>query len=70
MYFFYFYLLIVHISLTLYIIYLKLLVHTTNIAIEETLSQIFYTGPFSFLIKCRNNVQKNNLKVTRFFLIK
>ena len=39
--FFYFYLLNVHISLIMYIIYLKPLVHTENIAIEGTVSQFF-----------------------------
>ena len=65
--FFYFYFLIVHISLTIYIIYLTLLVLTENIAIEETVSQIFYAVSHSFFIKCRKNIQRNNQKVTRFF---
>ena len=51
--FFYFYFLIVHISLNIYIIYLKPLVLTTNIAIEGTVSQIFYIPPHSYFIKCR-----------------
>ena len=64
----YFYFLIVHISLNFYIIYLQLtpLVLTENIAIEGTVSQIFYIGPHSYFIKCRKNIQKNNQKVTRF----
>ena len=65
--FFYFYFLIVHISLTIYIIYLTLLVLTENIAKEGTVSQIFYTFSHSFFIKCRKNIPKNNQKVTRFF---
>ena len=65
--FFYFYFLIVHISLNIYIIYLKLLVLMKNIAIEGTMSQIFYIRPNSYFIKCRKNIQKNNQKVTRFF---
>ena len=65
--FFYFYFLIVHISLTIYIIYLTILVLTEIIAKEGTVSQIFYTASHSFFIKCRKNIQKNNQKVTRFF---
>ena len=65
--FFYFYFLIVHISLNIYIIYLKLLVLMKNIAIEGTVSQIFYIRPHSYFIKCRKNIQKNNQKLTRFF---
>ena len=65
--FFYFTFLNVDNSLTMYIIYLKLLVHTENIAMEGTESQIFHTGPHSFFIKCRKNILKNNQKVTRFF---
>ena len=49
----------------MYIICLKLLVHTENIDMEGTMSQIFYTGPHSFIMKCRKNIQKNNKKVTR-----
>ena len=70
MYFFYFYFLSVHISLTMYIIYLKLCVRTENIVMEGTVSQIFYTAPDSFFIKCRKNIPKNNQNVTRFFYIK
>ena len=47
--FFYFYFLIVHISLNIYIRYLKLLVLMKNIAIEGTVSQILlYTSLFVF----------------------
>ena len=57
------------ISLNMYNICLRLLVHTENIAMEGTLSQMFYTGPHSFFfMKCRKNIQRNNKKVTRFFL--
>ena len=63
----YFYFLIVHISLDIYIICLKLLGLTENIAIEGTLSQNFYVSPHSYFIKCRKNIQINNQKVTRFF---
>ena len=65
--FFYFYFLNVAISLTMYIIGLKSLVHTKNIAMEGTVSQIFYTDSHSFFIKCRKNILKNNQNVTRFF---
>ena len=65
--FFYFYFLNVHISLIMYIMYLKPLVHTENIAMEGTVSQIFYRCPHLFFIKCRKNIFKNNQKVTRFF---
>ena len=65
--FFYFYFLTVHISLTMYIIYLKLCVRSENIVMERTMSQIFYTAPDSFFIKCRKYIPKNNQKVTRFF---
>ena len=65
--FLYFYFLNVHISLSIYIICLKLLVHTENIAMEGTVSQIFYTGRHSFFIKCRKNIQKINKKFTRVF---
>ena len=57
----------VDISLTMYIICFKPLVHTENIAMEGNVSQIFYTGPHSFFIECRKNNQKNNQKDTRFF---
>ena len=56
--FFYFYFLIVHISLNIYIIYLKLLVLTKNIAIEGTVSQILYIRPHSYFIKCRKCIKK------------
>ena len=68
--FFYFYFLIVHISLNIYIIYLKLLVLMKSIAIEGTVSQIFYIRPHLYFIKYGKNIQKNNQKVTRFFLHK
>ena len=64
--FFYFYLSIVHISLNIYIIYLKRLVCTKNIAIEGTVSQIFYIHPHSYFIKCRKCIKKNNQKVPVF----
>ena len=67
--FFYFYYLNVDISLAMYIICLKPLVHTENIAMEGTVSQIFYTCPHSFFIKCRKKNQKKNQKVTRFFTL-
>ena len=35
---------------------------------EGTLSQIFHTGPHSFFIKSRKNIQNNNQRVTRFFI--
>ena len=58
----------VHISLIMHIIYLTPLVHTENIAMEGTLSQILYTCPhLFFFIKCRKNIQKNNQKVAVFF---
>ena len=47
--------------------YRNILVHTENIAMEGTVSQIFYTGPHSFFIKCRTNIQNINQKVTRLF---
>ena len=65
--FFYFYFFNVDTSLTMYIICLKHLVHTENIAMEGTVSQISHTGPHSFFIKCRKNIKNNNQKVTRFF---
>ena len=65
--FFYFYFLNVDTSFTMYIICLKLLVHTENLAMKGTVSQIFHIGPHSFFIKCRKNIQNNNQKVTRFF---
>ena len=64
--FFYFYFLIVHISLDIYITYLKLLVLMKKNALEETVSQIFYICPHSYFIKCRKNIQKHNEKLTRF----
>ena len=64
--FFYFYFLIVHISLNIYIIYLKLLVLMKNIAIEETVSQIFYIRPHLYFIKCRKNIQKITKKLPVF----
>ena len=51
----------------MYIIYLELCVHIENIVIEGTVSQIFYTAPDSFFIKCRKNIPKINQKVTLFF---
>ena len=65
--FFYFYFLIVHISLNIYIIYLKLLVRTKNIAIKGIVSQISYIRPHSYFIKCRKCIKKNNQKVTSSF---
>ena len=47
----------------MYTICLKLMLHTKNIAMEGTVSQILYTSPHSFFIKCRKNIQKNNQKV-------
>ena len=64
--FFYFYFLIVHISLNVYIICLKLLGLTENIAIEGTVSQNFCISPHSYFIKCRKNIQKNNKKLPVF----
>ena len=58
MYFFYFYCLNVHISLTMYIIYLKLCACTENIVMEGTVSQIFYTAPDSFLLNVEKIFQK------------
>ena len=65
--FFYLYFLVVHISLNIYIIYLRLLVLMKSIAIEGSVSQIFNIRPHSYFIKCRKNIQKNNQKVTCFF---
>ena len=65
--FLYFYFLNVHISFTMYIIDLKSLVHTENIAMEGTVSQICYTGLRLVFMKCRKNIQNNYQKVTRFF---
>ena len=48
--FFYFYFLNVNISLTMYMICLILLVHTENIAMEGTVSQILYTHFLSFFL--------------------
>ena len=50
----------------MYNICLRLLVHTENIVMEGPVSQIFYTGPHSFFMKCRKNIQKNNKKVALF----
>ena len=69
--FFYFYFLIAHISLNIYIIYLKLLVLMKNIAIEGTVSQIFYIRPHSYFIKCRKCIKKKEKKKSYpFFYIK
>ena len=65
--FFYFYFLNVHISLIMYIMYLKPLVHTENIAMEGTVSQIVHTCSHLLFIKCRKNILKNNQKGTRIF---
>ena len=65
--FFYFYFLIVHIFLNIYIICLRLLGLTENIAIEGTVSQNLFISPLSYFMKCRKNIQKNNQKVTSFF---
>ena len=51
-----------HISLTICIIYLELLVLTQNVAMEGMLSQIVYTPPSSFFIKCRKNIIIDNQK--------
>ena len=67
--FFYFYFLVVHISLNIYIICLRLLGITENIAIEGNVSQNFYISPHSYFMKCRKNIQKDNQKVIRFFYI-
>ena len=64
--FFYFYFLNVDISLTMYTICLKLMLHTEKIAMEGTMSQIVYTSPHLFFIKCRKNIQKNNQKLPVF----
>ena len=34
-------------------------IHIENIAVEETVSQIFDIGPGLFFIKSRKNIQKN-----------
>ena len=52
---------------------LELCIPIANIALEGTVSQIFYIGPSSFssfFIKCRKNSQKNNQKIFTFFDIK
>ena len=67
-FFFFFFFLNVHISLTMYIIYLKLCVHTENIVMEGTMLRFFIQLLifFFFFIKCRKNIPKNNQKVTVF----
>ena len=68
--FFYFYFLIVRISLNIYIIYCKLLVLMKNIAIEGTVSQFFYIRPHSYFRKCRKCILKKLPKSYPFFYIK
>ena len=50
----------------MYNICLRLLVHTGNIVMEGTVSQIFYTVPHSFFMKCRKNIQKITKKLPVF----
>ena len=68
--FIYFYFLIVHISLYINVICMKLLVLMEDIAIEETKSQISYIGPHSYFMKCRKKIFKKITKKLRFVYIK
>ena len=55
----YFYFLNVDISLSMRDPHLKLYMSIKNIALEGTVSQIFYIVPGSFSINYRQNIQKN-----------
>ena len=65
-YFLNFYFLNVDISLSMKTPNLTLYRHVKNIVEEGTVSQIFDIGPSSVFTKLRKNIQKNNLKVSRF----
>ena len=45
---------------------MKFYIHIKNIAVEGTVSQIFYMGPGFFPIKSRKNIQKINKKLPVF----
>ena len=55
---FYFYFLNVDISLIMHDPHLKFCICKENIAVEGTMSQIFYVGPGSFSIKLRTKYSK------------
>ena len=57
--FFNFYFLKENVSLIMRALYFKLYICIENIAVEETMSQIFYLGPGSFSTKFRKNIQKS-----------
>ena len=69
-YFLNFYFLNVDISLTRSDTNLKLYPCIKNIAVEGTVSQIFYKCSCSFSIKCRKYIHKNKIKSYPFFDIK
>ena len=46
--------------------HLKSYICIENIAVEGTISQIFYIGPSYFLMKCRNGRSKNKSKNNTF----
>ena len=69
-FFFNFYILNVDISLIMHDTHLKLYICIRNIAVEGTVSQIFYEGPGSFSIKSRWKYSKKYIKSYPFITIK
>ena len=68
--FFNFYFLNVDISFIIHDTHLKLYICIENIAVEGTVSQIFYIGPGSISIKSRRKYSKKYIKSCPFFLHK